>query len=241
MPTHCGDITYECAHCKNPHSQRSRARDFRESSPLPPSDFPSETSYTDSPESDGYLSSDEHASTVPDLEVSDTLWADPEILSFVRIGDLRVTTEVTVQRMEYLTEFASLYPIPDVATAFVIYAEDPRFHQSGLCALRVPRVVSRISGDSSTARTKLTAAPVSGSTLAAANLSPTLPTTSLLNITRRWLLFDVTNSQTVAVEIGLLGAPLEFNHIFTGLTSTQTNTICSLSDPYIGADAAFVQ
>ncbi|KAJ7838322.1 hypothetical protein B0H14DRAFT_3700283 [Mycena olivaceomarginata] len=98
---------------------------FRESSPLPPSDFPSETSYT---ESDGYLSSDEHASTVPDLEVSDTLWADPEILSFVRIGDLRVTTEVTVQRMEYLTEFASLYPIPDVATAFVIYAEDPRFY-----------------------------------------------------------------------------------------------------------------
>jgi hypothetical protein len=30
--------------------------------------------------------------------------------------------------MEYLTEFASLYPIPDVATAFVIYAEDPRFY-----------------------------------------------------------------------------------------------------------------
>ncbi|KAF7345711.1 hypothetical protein MVEN_01591100 [Mycena venus] len=106
-----------------------------------------------------------------------------------------------------------------------------------------------ISGDSSTARKKLTAAPVSGSTLAAANLSPTLPTTSLLNITRRWvsdslgiqLLFDVTNSQTVAVEIGSLGAPLEFNNIFTGRTSTQTNTICSLFDPYIGADAAFVQ
>jgi hypothetical protein len=29
--------------------------------------------------------------------------------------------------------------------------------------------------------------------------------------------------------------------IFTGRTSTQTNTICSLFDPYIGADAAFVQ
>ncbi|KAJ7358073.1 hypothetical protein DFH08DRAFT_1042869 [Mycena albidolilacea] len=72
---------------------------------------------TRSPESDSYLPSDEHAGMVPDLEVSDTLWADSEILLFVRIGDLRVTTEVTVQRMEYLTEFASLYPIPNVATA----------------------------------------------------------------------------------------------------------------------------
>ncbi|KAF8206779.1 hypothetical protein K438DRAFT_1577098 [Mycena galopus ATCC 62051] len=106
-----------------------------------------------------------------------------------------------------------------------------------------------ISGDSSTARKKLTATTVSGSTLAEANLGPTLPTTSLLNITRRWvsdsqgiqLLFDVTNSQTVAVEIGSLGAPLEFNNIFTGRTSTQTNTICSLFDPYIGQDAGFVQ
>ncbi|KAJ7755823.1 hypothetical protein B0H16DRAFT_1539767 [Mycena metata] len=89
-----------------------------------------------------------------------------------------------------------------------------------------------ISGDSSTARKKLTAQAVSGSTIAAANLSPTLPTTSLLNITRRW---------TVAVEIGALGAPLEFNNIFTGRTATQVNDLCSLFDPYIGADAGFVQ
>ncbi|KAJ7229135.1 hypothetical protein GGX14DRAFT_692916 [Mycena pura] len=106
-----------------------------------------------------------------------------------------------------------------------------------------------ISFDSSAARKKLTANTVSGTTLASANLAPTLPTTSLLSITRRWvsdangiqLLFDVTNSQTVAVEIGALGAPLEFNNIFTGRTSTQTNDICSLFDPYIGQDAGFVQ
>ncbi|KAF7347264.1 hypothetical protein MVEN_01481500 [Mycena venus] len=106
-----------------------------------------------------------------------------------------------------------------------------------------------VSGDSSTARKKLTPAAVSGSTLAAANLAPTLPTTSLLNITRRWvsdssgiqLLFDVTNSQTGAVEIGALGAPLEFNNIFTGRTAAQVNTLCSLFDPYIGQDAGFVQ
>jgi hypothetical protein len=77
------------------------------------------------------------------------------------------------------------------------------------------------TGDSSAARKKVTATAVSGSTLAAANLAPTLPTSSLLNITRRWvlennklqLLFDITNSQTQSVEIGALGAPLEFNNV----------------------------
>lgn len=77
------------------------------------------------------------------------------------------------------------------------------------------------SGDSSAARKNVTALPVSGTTLAAANLAPTLPSASLLNITRRWvlnngqleLLFDVTNSQTTAVEVGALGAPLEFNNV----------------------------
>lgn len=78
-----------------------------------------------------------------------------------------------------------------------------------------------ISGDSATTRRAVTALAVSGTTLAAANLAPTLPSTSLLSITRRWvlqnnvlqLLFDVTNSQTVAVEIGSLGIPLEFNNV----------------------------
>jgi len=79
------------------------------------------------------------------------------------------------------------------------------------------------TGDSSAARKKLTALPESGTTLAAANMAPTLPTGSLLNITRRWvlannklqLLFDVTNSQSQTVEIGALGAPLEFNNVVT--------------------------
>ncbi|KAJ3757211.1 hypothetical protein EV360DRAFT_95345 [Lentinula raphanica] len=105
------------------------------------------------------------------------------------------------------------------------------------------------SGDTSTSRVKLTVSSVSGTTKAAANLAPTLPRNSLLNITRRWvvddnvlqLLFDVTNSQTTAVEIGSLGAPLEFNNIFTDRTAAQTNTLCSLFDPYIGQDAGYVQ
>ena len=77
------------------------------------------------------------------------------------------------------------------------------------------------NADSSTARDKVTSLPVSGNTIVAANLAPTLPSDSLLNITRRWvvssdhlqLLFDVENSQTSSVEIGSLGAPLEFNNV----------------------------
>jgi len=77
------------------------------------------------------------------------------------------------------------------------------------------------SGDTSAVRRKLTSLSVSGNTLAAANLAPTLPSNSLLSITRRWvnnngqlqLLFDVANNQSSAVEIGSLGIPLEFNNV----------------------------
>ncbi|KAJ3512831.1 hypothetical protein NLJ89_g3297 [Agrocybe chaxingu] len=106
-----------------------------------------------------------------------------------------------------------------------------------------------IGGDTAAARRPVTALSVSGSTLAAANLAPTLPSDSLLDINRQWvvqenrlqLLFAVKNSQTVAVEIGALGIPLEFNNIFSDRTAAQTNEFCSLFDPYIGQDAGYVQ
>ena len=77
------------------------------------------------------------------------------------------------------------------------------------------------SGDTSAKRQVVAALNVSGSTLAAADLTPTLPNGTLLSITRRWtlsdgdlqLLFDVKNSQQQAVEIGAMGAPLEFNNV----------------------------
>ncbi|KAH9896471.1 hypothetical protein C8Q73DRAFT_788827 [Cubamyces lactineus] len=114
---------------------------------------------------------------------------------------------------------------------------------------RVVGLSAWTSGDTSAQRRIVTALNVTSGTLAAANLSPTLPSGSLLNITRRWvlsdgdlqLLFDVKNSQQQAVEIGALGAPLEFNNIFTGRTAAQTNELCSLFDPYIGQDAGYVQ
>ena len=99
---------------------------------------------------------------------------------------------------------------------------DQQYHL-GDVTFRVRTVGSSawISGDSSQTRKEVTALAVNGSTLAAADLSPTLPAGSLLNITRRWsvvnghlqLLFDVKNSQSKAVEIGALGAPLEFNNV----------------------------
>ncbi|KAG6879326.1 hypothetical protein C0992_003543 [Termitomyces sp. T32_za158] len=125
-----------------------------------------------------------------------------------------------------------------------------QYHLGDL-TFRVRKVGSTawVNGDTSTARRTVTAVSTSGTTLAAANLSPTLPSSSLLNITRRWvvqddvlqLLFDVTNSQNTAVEIGALGIPLEFNNIFTDRTAAETNTLCSLFDPYIGQDAGYVQ
>ncbi|GJF00196.1 hypothetical protein PsYK624_164760 [Phanerochaete sordida] len=120
----------------------------------------------------------------------------------------------------------------------------------GDVTFRVRNVGSQawISGDSSVARRPVTASSASGSTFASANLAPTLPA-SPLNITRRWvnangtlqLLFDVVNAGNTSVEIGALGAPLEFNNIFTNRNASATNELCSLFDPYIGQDAGYVQ
>ncbi|KDQ51114.1 hypothetical protein JAAARDRAFT_211262 [Jaapia argillacea MUCL 33604] len=108
---------------------------------------------------------------------------------------------------------------------------------------------SWVSGDSSQARQPVITLPASGNNLAVSNLAPTLQGSTMLNITRRWvlsngnleLLFDVQNAQTTAVEIGSIGAPLEFNNIFTDRTAAETNEQCSLFDPYIGQDAGYVQ
>lgn len=62
-----------------------------------------------------------------ELQPSDTLWLDNDISSLVRVGEFRVTKEVTVQRVEYLTGFPSLFPVPDTPTAFVIDADDHKF------------------------------------------------------------------------------------------------------------------
>lgn len=78
------------------------------------------------------------------------------------------------------------------------------------------------TGDSAAARKPVTVLkPADSSILAAADLTPTLPSGSPLSITRRWkvsgstlqLLFDVKNVGSSTLEIGALGAPLEFNNV----------------------------
>ncbi|KAJ7177631.1 hypothetical protein C8R46DRAFT_1328221 [Mycena filopes] len=99
----------------------------RESSPLPPSDIPTDASDMDSSDlvSD---QSDEPPASVSGLQQSDTRWLDPEISSLARIGAFRVTTDVTVERAEYLAEFPSLYPIFATPTAIIINAQHPKFN-----------------------------------------------------------------------------------------------------------------
>ncbi|KAF8807874.1 hypothetical protein BYT27DRAFT_7098273 [Phlegmacium glaucopus] len=114
---------------------------------------------------------------------------------------------------------------------------------------RLTESTTWMSGDTSSVRRAVIPLPAGGSILAAADLSPTLPSNSLLNITRQWVIQDnhlqltlsVKNTQDKAVEIGALGLPLEFNNIFTNRTAAETNQLCSLFDPYVGQDAGYVQ
>jgi len=105
------------------------------------------------------------------------------------------------------------------------------------------------------ARKPVQALAASGDTLAAADLTPTLPTDCPLQITRTWgldngrlvLKFEVKNKSSSPVEIGGLGIPLIFNNLITDFnrgrprTLEQAHTICSFSDPAICMDAGYVQ
>ncbi len=116
------------------------------------------------------------------------------------------------------------------------------------------RVRTGTTGDwtdyaSSAARRPVKALPASGTTLASADLAPTLPAEIPLQVTRSWTLndgrlaltFEVTNRSGAAVQIGALGLPVVFNNMITGRNLEQAHEICSFFDPAIAADAGFVQ
>ncbi|KAI0179857.1 hypothetical protein GGR52DRAFT_215566 [Hypoxylon sp. FL1284] len=107
-----------------------------------------------------------------------------------------------------------------------------------------------VDGDSAAARKPVTAFDTGAAgTLAASNLDPTLPTKVPLNVTREWLdlsgdlglRFTIENSGDSSVEIGSLGFPAEFNSIFTNRQATDTQRLCSLSDPYVGMHAGYIR
>jgi hypothetical protein len=107
-----------------------------------------------------------------------------------------------------------------------------------------------VSYSTATARKPVTALPAEGKTLAAADLSPTLPDDCPLHITRSWLLdstgrlvlhFDIKNTSANPVTIGALGIPVIFNNILTGRSLEQAHGICSFFDPYVGQNGGYLQ
>lgn len=101
----------------------------------------------------------------------------------------------------------------------------------------------------STNRKAVKALLASSDTLAAADLSPTLPEDCPVKITRKWLLddgklvlkFDIENICGEPVQIGALGIPMIFNNIIMRRSLEQAHEICSFFDPYIGLDAGYLQ
>ncbi|EJD41740.1 hypothetical protein AURDEDRAFT_169168 [Auricularia subglabra TFB-10046 SS5] len=162
-------------------------------------------------------------------------------------------------RLQLVKDSQTAYLISPAASSFNFVPADMMVNRSANAQYhlgditfraRVQGATAWTSGNSAAARRPVTALAAGGSTLAAADLTPTLGAAgTLLKVVRRWalldgtlqMLFDVTNVQTSPVEIGAIGAPLEFNNIFTGRSAADTNEKCSLFDPYIGADAGFVQ
>ncbi|KAJ7469936.1 hypothetical protein B0H11DRAFT_2042902 [Mycena galericulata] len=100
--------------------------DVDDSSSLPASDFRSDSVDMETDFDDDTTSSDEFDASV-DWKKSGTRWQDEQISSEVLVGPIRVTKEVTVQRLERLTELASVYPIPAISTGFVLDLHDPKF------------------------------------------------------------------------------------------------------------------
>lgn len=101
-----------------------------------------------------------------------------------------------------------------------------------------------------TKRAEVAALPLTDSnTLAAADLSNTLPADIPLHVERYWkregghlvLLFRLKNTSAQAVEIGSLGMPVIFNNILQGKSLEQAHAQNVFYDPYIGMDAGYLQ
>ncbi len=125
------------------------------------------------------------------------------------------------------------------------------YHHLGDLVFRVRRGSSGAWQDFDTARARrpVRTLPVSGSTLAAADLAPTLPSDCPLRVRRSWrvesdrlvLRFTLVNKTEGAIQIGALGIPVIFNNILTGRSLKQAHETCSFFDPYIGQDAGYLQ
>jgi hypothetical protein len=131
------------------------------------------------------------------------------------------------------------------------------FYHLGDLTLRLRQSTNGDWKNFSTAEARKPVLPLhaSGNTLAAADLTPTLPADCPLQITRSWgldngklvLKFALKNKSSAPVQIGALGIPLIFNNLITDFNRNrprsleQAHTICSFTDPAICMDAGYVQ
>lgn len=98
-------------------------------------------------------------------------------------------------------------------------------------------------------RAPITALPSSKTILAAADLTPTLPSDFPLQVTRTWVLesgklvlrFELKNKSTASVQVGALGIPMIFNNVLNDRSLEVAHAKCSFYDPYIGEDAGYLQ
>jgi len=103
--------------------------------------------------------------------------------------------------------------------------------------------------DTAKARQPITALPTSARVLASADLTPTLPASSPVQVTRSWVVdngqlglqFEIKNKTSGGLEIGALGLPMIFNNMITGRNLKESHETCSFFDPYIGEDAGYLQ
>ncbi len=99
------------------------------------------------------------------------------------------------------------------------------------------------------ARAPVAALPVTAPVLASADLSATLPPDLPIRITRTWLVdggqlvlrFELTNHGNTSVQIGALGVPMVFNNVLTNRSLDDAHATCVFYDPYMGADAGYLQ
>lgn len=100
-----------------------------------------------------------------------------------------------------------------------------------------------------TKRSPVTPITVAGNTLAAADLTPTLPADAPFRVRRYWqsvasglvLRFEVTNTGVKPLEIGSLGIPMIFNNILQNKSLEEAHADNIFADPYVGQDAGYLQ
>lgn len=62
-----------------------------------------------------------------EVELPQTLWLDEGLVSHVSNEPCKVTRQRSVERVEYLNDIPSYWPIPEVSVAYVLDLSDPKF------------------------------------------------------------------------------------------------------------------